>query len=110
MKAANAAYRKEHRGELKAMGAYERSQAVPWPSYAITNNGSEIRRCKERIVQVQREQAERETGKRTGGRPMLSKYGGECPDCGKTFERGDAITWYRATREATHATCPEEVV
>ena len=54
-KAANSAYRKEHRAELKAMSAYERGQAVPFPSYAITNLGGNISRTRERLARLQRE-------------------------------------------------------
>lgn len=48
-KAANAEYRKAHRVELAAMGAYERSEAVPHASWEITNLGGNISRVKARI-------------------------------------------------------------
>jgi DNA repair exonuclease SbcCD ATPase subunit len=107
MKAANAAYRAEHRAELKVMGAYERSQAVPYPSCSITNLGATIRQKTQRIEQIKRDHALAARGVRVGGRRMESRYGGECPDCGQPFERGAQIVWYRATREAIHAACPE---
>jgi hypothetical protein len=49
-KAANAEYRKAHRAELAAMTAYQRSQAVPWPSYSISNLGGNIGRLRERLA------------------------------------------------------------
>lgn len=56
MKAANAAYRKEHRAELKAMTAYERHQAVPFPAYALTNLSGNIARNRKRLQALERSQ------------------------------------------------------
>ena len=50
MKAANTAYRAAHRAELKAMTAYERSLAVPYPSWQITNLTANIGRAKQRLA------------------------------------------------------------
>jgi DNA repair exonuclease SbcCD ATPase subunit len=104
-KLANAAYRKEHAAELKTMGAYARSIAVPVPAYSLTSYGAEIRRCRDRIEQIKRDQAAQASGVRTGGRVMASRYGGTCPDCGEDFARGEMITWYHSTREAVHVAC-----
>lgn len=54
MKTANAAYRKEHRAELKAMSAYERGQSVPFPSYALTNLSGNIARNRKRLEALER--------------------------------------------------------
>lgn len=108
MKAANAAYRKEHGAELKTMGVYARSQAVPYASYELTNLGATIRTAKQRVDEITRQQAQMASGERVGGRMMPSRYGGTCPDCGEDFDKGDTIMWYRSTREATHWKCPGE--
>ena len=50
MKSANAAYRKAHGAELRTMGAYERSQAVPHPAYELQNLGGNITRCRQRLT------------------------------------------------------------
>jgi len=57
---ANAAFRREHRAALKAMSPYERSQAVPHPSYQISNLAGSIKRDRDRLVAVKRQQARRE--------------------------------------------------
>lgn len=51
---ANAAFRREHRAELKAMTAYQRSQAVPHPSYQISNLAGSIKRDRDRLAVVRR--------------------------------------------------------
>lgn len=56
MKAANAAFRKQHRAELKAMSAYERDQAVPFPGWALSNLGGCISRDKKRLARLERSQ------------------------------------------------------
>lgn len=103
--ARNAAYRKEHRAELKAMSAYERSQAVPFPPYHVQNLGGNITRTRKRLEQLKREATMKESGDRGYGRPMESRYAGSCPECGGTIEKGSAIVYYRLTREALHAGC-----
>jgi hypothetical protein len=108
MKAANAKYRSEHKAELAAMGPYERSQAIPYPSYSLTNLGATIRNAKQRADQLEREKAMVAAGDRGHGRTMESRYRGTCADCGGEIDRGDSIIWYRLTREATHAECPTE--
>jgi len=52
-KEANAVYRKAHRAELAAMTPYERSQAVPWPSYSITNMTGNIARLRKRLDAIE---------------------------------------------------------
>lgn len=104
-KAENAAFRKEHAAELRAMGAYDRSCAVPHASYSLTNIGARIREAKRRIDEIQRTQRMQEAGERGTPRVMASRYGGTCPDCGLEFQRGDTIYWFRVTREAVCEAC-----
>ncbi len=50
MKAANAAYRKAHGAELKALpSAYARSQAMPHAAYELQNLGGNLSRLRERL-------------------------------------------------------------
>ena len=65
-KAENAAFRKEHREALKAMSGYERSQAVPWPSYSVTNLSGNISRNRERLAVVRQRQARQAASEATG--------------------------------------------
>lgn len=104
-KARNAAYRKEHGAELRAMTPYERSQAVPYPSYHLQNLGGNITRNRKRLEQLKRQGEMVAAGDRGYGKPMDSRYAGTCPDCGQPIERGDPILYYRLTREAVHANC-----
>lgn len=110
MKAANTAYRSEHKTELAAMTPYERSQSVPYPTYSLTNLSATIRTAKQRADQLEREQAMVAAGDRGHGRTMESRYPGTCADCGGAIDRGDPIIWYRITREATHAECPAPTI
>jgi len=101
MKAANAAYRKAHREELKALTPFGRDQAVPYPGYELSNLGGNISRAKERLARLQREQV-------TGPRDRLieARYGGKCADCGATIERGQLIR-YNRQQGARCKVCPE---
>lgn len=91
MKAANAAYRKDHRAALKAMSAYERGQAVPFPSYSITNLGGNISRAKARLAGLDRARARQQTD-----RVIVARRSGRCADCGAAIEVGDRIRYSRA--------------
>lgn len=53
MTAANAAYRKAHKAELAAMTPYQRSQAVPYPGYALSNLSGNIARNRDRLAQLE---------------------------------------------------------
>ena len=54
-KAANAAYRREHRAELKAMeSAYKRDQAVPYPGYHLTNLSGNLSRQRARLARLEK--------------------------------------------------------
>lgn len=105
-KAANAAYRSEHRAELKTMTVYQRSEAVPFASYSLTNLSGNISRVRERLERLKRSKEIIDAGGRGHGRQMESRFGGTCPDCGQKFAKGETIIYYRLTREAIHAQCP----
>lgn len=90
MKTANAAHRTAHRDELKAMTPYQRGQAVPYPSYSLTNLGGNITRCRDRLARLQREQV---SGPRD--RLITARFTSQCADCGATLERGQSIRYNR---------------
>jgi hypothetical protein len=54
-KAANAAYRKEHRAELAKMSPYERDQAMPYPGYHFQNLSGNLSRQRARLARLERE-------------------------------------------------------
>lgn len=96
MKAENAAFRKEHKAMLAGMTAYERSQAVPYASYSLTNLGATIRQTKQRIDRLARE---REHGRRDRHRMMVAKYGGQCDRCSADVAKGDTMFYDRRADE-----------
>ena len=53
-KARNAAYRKEHRAELKEMSSYDRGQAMPFPSYFFQNLSGNLSRQRDRLARLER--------------------------------------------------------
>jgi hypothetical protein len=54
-KRVNAAYRREHKAELAAMGsAYKRNQAMPYPSYHFQNLSGNLSRQRERLARLER--------------------------------------------------------
>jgi DNA repair exonuclease SbcCD ATPase subunit len=56
-KEVNAAYRKEHKGELAAMGRWERDQAMPYPGYHFQNLSGNLSRQRARLARLEREQS-----------------------------------------------------
>lgn len=104
MKARNAAYRKEHAGELRAMSAYERGQAVPHPSWELQNLGGNISRLRKRLVEV-RAAAARPASDRGPVRWMAARFSSDCAECGATIAKGSRIGYYRAAREALCEPC-----
>lgn len=54
-KAANVAYRREHKAELAAMeSAYQRRQAVPYPAYHFENLSGNLSRQRARLARLER--------------------------------------------------------
>jgi hypothetical protein len=53
-KAVNAAYRKEHKAELKAMTLYQRDQALPYPGYHFQNLSGNLSRQRARLARLER--------------------------------------------------------
>jgi uncharacterized protein DUF3560 len=53
-KAVNAAYRKEHKAELKAMTPYQRDQAMPYPGYHFQNLSGNLSRQRARLARLER--------------------------------------------------------
>ena len=52
-KAVNAAYRKEHKAELAAMGRWERDQAMPYPGYHFQNLSGNLSRQRARLARLE---------------------------------------------------------
>lgn len=91
----NAAYRIEHKAELKEMSAYGRDQAMPRQSFELTNIGADIRRNKERLAKLEREQTQGETP-----RYLYSvRYASTCRDCGQPIEQGAQARYYKKAGE-----------
>lgn len=95
MKARNAAYRAEHKTELKTLTAYGRDQVLPHASYTMTNLTANIARNKKRL-------AELASPRKFHG--LIVRYGGPCDTCGKTLEKGD---WAGYSREDKALRCAE---
>ena len=57
-KAVNAAYRKEHKTELAAMGRWKRDDAMPYPGYHFQNLSGNLSRQRARLARLEREQGQ----------------------------------------------------
>lgn len=99
-KAANTAYRAAHRDELRGMTAYERSQAVPFPSYSLTNLSGNITRTRQRLERLRRPDT---------GRTLVTRFDGKCEDCGAELPKGTTVRYFKRERVIRCAPqCPEE--
>ena len=76
IKADNAAFRTAHKVELKTMTAYERGQALPHAAYELTNLSSNIKRNKDRLVLIERDQARALRSEMAGGLLIEQLQGG----------------------------------
>lgn len=102
VKKANAEYRKAHRTELKAMTAYQRGQAVPFPAYVLTNLSGTISTTRKRLDQLKRD-SEAPTAKvRHGRRGCYVKCSAGCQFdymVNFTFDQALAIATAHNTEE-----------
>lgn len=96
-KAENAAYRREHKDALKAMDAYDRHHAVPWPTYSLSNLGGVISNTRKRIEILSKPERPR---------VMVARRDGTCRACSNEIEAGQRIKWFRRAGEAEHEECP----
>ena len=102
IKSENAAYRKAHRVELKAMpSAWERDNAMPHRSYELTNLGATIRIARERIIGLEREAVQGPTD-----RIIVARRDGACETCGADLHRGQNIR-YNRQQGARCVTCAD---
>lgn len=95
-KQANAAFRKEHKAELAAMHPYDRHQAIPFPSYNLSNLTGNIGRLRKRLTALSAPET---------GRWLQAKYEGECRACGAATNPGDRIMYFRRTRSVECESC-----
>lgn len=86
MKAANTAYRKQHRAALATMTPYRRDQAMPHQGFELTNLSADIRRNAKRLEELRRQ---RETN--APSKVIRARRPGACEACGTTIEVGDWI-------------------
>ena len=111
MKAVNKCFRKGGRDALaeqfpQFVGAWDRLKAmcpyekVPFPSYALTNSGAEVRRAKKRIEAI----SAAKSGDRSAFRGIAARFDSD-GSCGHPIAQGDAIGYDRTTRRTQCAAC-----
>jgi hypothetical protein len=87
IKAENAAYRKAHGADLRALTPYQRDHAMPHRSYELTNLGGVIRNTRERLENLDRGPVDR---------IINARYDSACETCGAKLVKGTAIRYSRA--------------
>lgn len=86
MKAANTAFRKQHRAMLATMTPYRRDQSMPHQGFELTNLSADIRRNAKRLEELRRQ---RETN--APQRVIRARREGSCEACGAAIEIGQWI-------------------
>lgn len=104
MKTRNAEFRKANREELKGMSAYERGQAVPFPSYVLSNLGGVLSTSRKRLARLEGLAAGTITLR---DRIITARYAGECADCSAPIERGQQIRYTRTAGARCAPACGE---
>lgn len=110
MKRLNALFRKGGREALseKIRVGWDRLvkccpyEKVPFPAYALSNSGAEIRRCKKRIENLKSASAP------TSFREIVARFD-SVGTCGHAISKGDRIGWQRTIRETRCADCWAEL-
>lgn len=102
MKQARAAFRKDHKAELKGLSAWEREERMPFASYKITNIGGTITATRQRLGRLQREAV---TGPRD--RVITARFTSSCETCGAELVKGDTIR-YNRQQGARCVSCPTQ--
>jgi hypothetical protein len=89
MKAANKEFRAKNKEALKQLSEFARDQALPYPSYATTNLGAQIRRDRQRKERLEREAVEPPQFRR-----MIARFDSDCTRCGnQRLRAGDTILY-----------------
>jgi Domain of unknown function (DUF3560) len=106
-KAANAAYRREHKAELAAMdSAYERNQAMPYPGYHFQNLSGNLSRQRQRLARLERvAQAREQAAASAGGVTVRAlgagytevRFAGKPPAETRTALKAHGFRWNRPT-------------
>lgn len=129
MKAANKAWKRGgHAAVIELLGAEVAAKAHwrasytaderPYPSYALTNTGAEIRRCKQRIEAIRKRRALAERAEKAGGVVVVRHEGHDW--CKVTFAdkpdrsvlvalRAAGYGWAKGSWSGTLSKLPEEV-
>lgn len=76
IKADNTAFRKAHKAELAALTVYGRDQIMPHAGYELTNLSGNIKRNKDRLVVVKRQQARTQAAADAGGVSVIEHSNG----------------------------------
>ncbi len=106
MKRLNAIFRKGGRDALpeKVRAGWDRLvktcpyEKVPFPAYALSNSGAEIRRCRKRIEDLK-------SATKPGSFREIAARFDSVGTCGHAIRKGDRIGWQRTIRETRCTDC-----
>ena len=82
-------------GALQELGALEDLRSL------VVGLEAQLKSARARIVELE---AELDPHANPQRRILVSRFSGECPECGGTYERGDRIGWARGVA-SVHAGC-----